>query len=166
MNVFKQILVCACVVLFTVLYLAHSAFAAVWNGIVPLKTSREEVGKILGAPIETPKEENAPLRFKVLGGTVTIAFVDEKFATKNKLPKEVVGKVRQIVLQHENSSATPESMGLDKKRDFVKNVNRKVMVYSNEKDGVMYTFIDGTLKTTYYVASAAQISKSDKYWVF
>lgn len=166
MNIFKQILVCACMVLFTVLCLAHSTFAAAWNGIVPLKTSREEVGKILGAPIETQEKEDASLQFRMSGGVVTIAFVDANFATKNHLSKETVGKVRQIVLQHENSTTTPESMGLDKKRNFVRTVNGKVTVYKNDKDGVMYTFIDGTLKTSYYVASAAQLSGSGKYWLF
>lgn len=141
------------------------SMAAVWNGIKPLNTSREEVEKILGAPLNA-QDGNNPLQFKVMGGIVTIAFVDDKFAATNKLPKEVVGKVRQIVLQHESASTTPEDLKLEGKPDFVKEQNGKVTVYRNEKDGIMYTFIDGTLKTSYYVASASQISRSSgKYWI-
>lgn len=153
--------------MFVLLFLIQSqiSMAAAWNGIVPLKTSREEVEKILGEPLNA-QDGNSPLQFKVLGGIVTIAFVDEKFVETNKLPKEAVGKVRQIVLQHENASTTPEDMKLETKPDFVKEQNGKVTVYRNEKEGVMYTFIDGTLKTSYYVAAASQISrKGNKYWI-
>lgn len=135
---------------------SHVSEAASWNGITPLKTSREEVEKILGAPVNS---QDGILQFKVMGGIVTVAFVDEKFVTINKLPKESLGKVRQIVLQHENSNATPEDMKLEMpKSGFLKEQQgTKVTIYRNEKDGITYTFIDGTLKTTYYVAAASQL---------
>ena len=156
------------VFLFTLLFALQSqiSMAADWNGITPLKTSREEVEKILGTPLESQQGDNGILRFNVMGGVVTVAFVDEKFAASNKLPKEVVGKVRQIVLQHENSSTTPEDLKLEGNSDFAKEENGKVAIYKNEKDGVIYTFIDGTLKTTYYVAAASKMSKGGKYWIF
>lgn len=141
--------------------LLQTAQAASWNGITPLRTSREEVEKILGAPVSS---QDGILQFKVMGGIVTVAFIDEKFVTINKLPKETLGKVRQIVLQHENSNATPEDMKLEApKSNFIKEQQgTKVTIYRNEKDGVTYTFIDGTLKTTYYVATASQL-KGGKY---
>lgn len=155
------------VLLFVILFAVQSQIsqAASWNGITPLKTSREEVEKILGAPVESQEDI---LKFKVMGGIVTVAFVDEKFVTINKLPKETLGKVRQIVLQHENSTATPEDMKLNGKSGFIKEEQgTKVTIYRNEKDGITYTFIDGTLKTSYYVASASQLPRGgEKYWVF
>lgn len=144
----------------------QNTMAAGWNGIIPLKTSREEVEKILGVPIARQEGTNTPLQFKVMGGIVTIAFVDENFITVSKLPKDVLGKVRQIVLQHDNSSTKPEDMKLDEKKEFVKEQKERVTTYRNEKDGITYTFIDGTLKTTYYFAAASQLSTGKKPWVY
>jgi len=146
---------------------AQTVWAAAWNGIVPLKTSREDVEKTLGAPIHRGEGEYGTMKFKVLGGTVTVAFIDAKFVSAKNLPKDTIGKVRQIVLNHESSSETPESMKLDGKSNFKKEENGNVVVYKNVKDGIMYTFIDGALKTTYYVPSSAEISKNGgKYWIF
>ncbi len=146
---------------------SQTVLGAAWNGIVPLKTSREEVEKTLGAPIHRENSEYGIMKFKVLGGTVAVAFIDEKFVATKRLPKDAVGKVRQIVLNHETSSETPESMKLDEKSNFKKEENGNVTIYKNAKDGIMYTFIDGKLKTTYYVPSSAEISKNGgKYWIF
>jgi hypothetical protein len=149
-----------------VLFQSQISQAAGWNGIIPLKTSREEVEKILGAPLNAAQNANEPLQFKVMGGVVTVAFIDEKFVATNKLPKEALGKVRQIVLQHESSTATPEDMKLDGKADFIKEQNQKVVIYRNEKEGIAYTFIDGVLKTTNYFAAASQLPRAGKYWIF
>lgn len=145
---------------------SQNTMAAGWNGIIPLKTSREEVEKILGSPIAPQESANSPLQFKVLGGVVTVAFVDEKFIAASKLSKDILGKVRQIVLQHENSKTTPEDMKLDEKKEFVKEQKERVTTYRNEKDGITYTFIDGTLKTTYYFADASQLSSGKKPWIY
>src|SRR5712691_5794887 len=92
--------------------------AASWNGIEPLKTRREDVVKILGQPIsESP---DGVLRFNVSGGSVQVSFVNEKFVTTKKLRSELAGTVLEIVLQHEHSSDTAESLSLLKNRDFIR----------------------------------------------
>jgi hypothetical protein len=59
------------------------ARAAAWNGIEPLKTRRDEVVKLLGAPIgESP---DGVMRFNVMGGSVQVSFVNDKFVTAKKL---------------------------------------------------------------------------------
>src|ERR1051326_9498739 len=70
-------------VLLALIINASSAFAASWNGIEPFKTRRDEVIKILGAPIgESP---DGIMRFNVMGGSVQVSFVNEKFVQAKKL---------------------------------------------------------------------------------
>ncbi len=110
----------------------------------------------------TPSSEGAggALTFKVMGGTVSISFVDQTFVRTKHLRPEVEGTVLQIILQHENSSDTPESMKLADNRGFTRDETKVAVVYRNLKDGVVYTFLNGTLKTTRYTFSEAQISRA------
>ena len=138
--------------------LAGTAAGATWNGIEPLKSRRAEVLKILGQPAsESP---DGILRFTVAGGSVQINFVDEKFVTLKKLKPELVGTVLQVILQHEHSSDTPESMKLLKNRQFVSENVHGVSIFRNVKDGIVYTFIDGTLKTTRYTFADGQLLRA------
>ena len=57
--------------------------AAPWNGIEPFKTRRDDVIKKLGAPIGESADGVA--RFKVMGGSVQVSFVNERFVTAKKL---------------------------------------------------------------------------------
>jgi hypothetical protein len=132
--------------------------AASWNGIEPLKTSRAEVLKIMGPPVS--ESTDGVLRFNVSGGSVQISFVNEKFVVNKKLRPELAGAVLEIVLQHEHSSDTPESMKLLKNRDFIRDDARNVSVFRNIKDGVVYTFIDGRLKTTRYTFADSQLGRA------
>lgn len=100
------------------------------------------------------------LRYKVSGGSVQISFVDEKFVVNKKLRPELAGTVLQIVLQHEHSSDTAESLKLLKNRDFVRDDARNISVFRNAKNGVVYTFIDGTLKTTRYTFADTQLGRA------
>jgi hypothetical protein len=135
-----------------------TAKAGSWNGIEPLKSRRADVVQILGAPVsDTP---GGPLTFKVLGGTVSISFVDEKFVRSKKLRPEIAGTVLQIILQHENSSDTPESMNLLKNRDFKREETKGALIFRNLKDGIVYTFLSGKLRTTRYTFSENQISRA------
>jgi hypothetical protein len=135
-----------------------TAKARSWNGIEPLKSRRADVVQNLGAPIsDTP---GGPLTFKVLGGTVSISFVDEKFVRSKKLRPEIAGTVLQIILQHENSSDTPESMNLLKNRDFKREETKGALIFRNLKDGIVYTFLSGKLRTTRYTFSENQISRA------
>lgn len=138
--------------------LPTKARAASWHGIEPFKTPRAEVLRILGTPIsETP---DGVLRFSVSGGSVQISFVNEKFVTAKKLRPELAGTVLLIVLQHEHSSETPESMNLLKNKDFVRDVARTIVVFRNIKDGIVYTFMDGQLKTTRYTFADSQLGRA------
>jgi hypothetical protein len=166
MNNLQSRLTVAASVLFVILLLVQVNKAASWNGIVPLKSSRADVERILGAPLKAQEGDDGPMQFKVLGGIVTVGFVSPKFAETKGLSKESIGKVLQIVLQHESSSETPESMKLGEKKDFAREEQSGNVIYRNEKDGIMYTFINGTLKTTYYVPALSQLSKGGKYSIF
>jgi hypothetical protein len=96
----------------------------------------------------------------VSGGSVQITFVDEKFVKNKKLRTELAGTVLEIVLQHEHSSDTAESMSLLQNRDFIRDNTRNVSVFRNLKNGVVYTFIDGSLKTTRYTFADTQLGRA------
>ena len=137
---------------------AGDAKAASWQGIEPLKTRRAEVVQILGTPISQSPE--GVLRFNVSGGSVQVSFADEKFVTTKRLRPELAGTVLEIVLQHEHSSETVESMNLPKNHNFVRDEVRNVAIFRNVKDGIVYTFIDGRLKTTRYTFADSQLARS------
>ena len=132
--------------------------AASWNGIEPFKTRRDEVLKILGKPVSESPE--GALRFVVNGGSVQISFVNERFVTTKKLRPELAGSVLEIVLQHEHSSDTADSMKLLTNRAFVRDDMRNISTFRNIKDGIVYTFIDGSLKTTRYTFADGQLGRA------
>lgn len=139
---------------------SETARAGTWYGIEPLKSRRADVLRILGQPIR--EGSNGSLTFKVAGGTAFIVFVDSKFVASKKLHPDVEGTVLQIVLQHENSSNTPESMKLIKNHDFVRVEDQGVVVFRNLKEGIIYSFVEGKLRTTRYTFSESQISHARK----
>ena len=132
--------------------------AGSWQGIEPLKSRRADVLQALGTPVSDPF--GGPLTFKILGGTASISFVDENFVRTKKLRAELAGTVLTIILQHEQSSNTPDSMGLLKNRDFAREETKNALIFRNLKDGIAYTFLDGKLKTTRYTFSDSQISRA------
>jgi len=134
------------------------ARAGAWQGIEPFKSRREDVLKILGPPVT--EGHNGLMTFKVAGGTASISFVDQNFVRTKKLRPEFAGTVLQVILQHESSSDTPESMNLSKQKDFVKDSSRDAVIYRNLKDGIVYTFINGRLRTTRYTFSESQIGRA------
>src|SRR5882762_2579066 len=138
--------------------LATDVGAASWNGIEPFKTTRAEVLKIMGPPISESTE--GVLRFNVSGGSVQVSFVNEKFVATKKLRPELAGTVLEIVLQHEHSSDTAESLNLLKNRDFIRDDVRNISFFRNPKDGLVYTFIDGSLKTTRYTFADTQLGRA------
>jgi hypothetical protein len=140
------------------LSLATAVNAASWHGIEPLKTRRDDVVKILGQPIS--ESTDGVLRFNVSGGSVQVSFVNEKFVATKKLRPELAGTVLEIVLQHEHSSDTAESLSLLKNRDFIRDDVRNISFFRNPKDGLVYTFIDGSLKTTRYTFADNQLSRA------
>jgi hypothetical protein len=136
--------------------------AAAWHNIEPLKSRRADVEHELGKPVSGAPAESGALHFKVAGGTVTVTFVSAKFVATKKLAPEYEGTVLEIVLQHDNAQDTPESLGLTKNDDFDHNSKGSVDVYQNLKDGVTYTFINGRLSTTRYMASTEQLLHAQK----
>ena len=132
--------------------------AGSWQGLEPFKSRRADVLQALGKPLSDPF--GGPLTFKILGGTASISFVDANFVRTKKLQPELEGTVLQIILQHENSSDTPDSMGLLKNREFTREEAKNVLVFRNLKEGVVYTFLYGKLKTTRYTFSENQISRA------
>lgn len=143
---------------------APSQAAAPWGKLEPLKSRRADVERELGTPLPpgAAAGEWGALRFKVDGGTVTVTFVDAKFVATKKLGSGVEGSVLQIVLQHERSSATPESLKLVNHSGFEREDRDGVTAYRNLKDGIAYTFANGKLITTRYSASVAQLTAAQK----
>jgi hypothetical protein len=143
-----------------VLAFVSLANAASWSGIEPYRSTRDEVVKILGQPVLDQMDVDGSLHFHVVGGTAVISFVDAKFATAKKLSSRKIGTVKQIVLQHEGGTDTPESLNLKGNNAFQREENNGVVVYRNLKEGVAYTFIAGVLRTTYYFPAGGQLPKT------
>ena len=158
----------ACLVLVaalaSLLILSQSVSAMGWNGIEPLKSRRADVERILGKPINDSIGETGTLRFKVNGGTVTIAFVNARFISNKKLDPALEGTVLEIVLQHDNSSDTPETLNIAGKSNFEREVTKDGHgeIYRNLKDGIVYTFYRGRLKTTRFTPSARDLGRARK----
>ena len=137
------------------------ARAATWNGIEPLKTHRDEVIKILGAPVgESP---DGVMRFNVMGGSVQVSFVNDKFVSAKKLRPELAGTVLEIVLQHERSSDTPETLKLLNNHVFTRDETKTSTIFRNMKEGIIYTFVEGLLRTTRYTFADDQLAKARRY---
>jgi hypothetical protein len=149
-------------VVFAALLISAPVKAAPWGGIEPLKSRRADVERLLGKPLRDQPGSNGTLHFKVSGGVVTIVFVDARFVATKKLFPEMEGTVRQIVLQHENASETPESLNIASNSDFERQEAQGTVVYRNLKEGIVYTFIGGKLKTSYFTPSAEQWAKAQK----
>ncbi|MDQ1523639.1 MAG: hypothetical protein QOE47_1563 [Pyrinomonadaceae bacterium] len=136
--------------------------AATWHGIEPLKSRRADVERELGQPVQQELSATNSLNFKVAGGMVTVTFVDAKFVQTKKLAPDVEGTVLLIVLRHDNSSDTPESLALANKNGFSREEKAGIIVFYNQKDGITYTFINGRLKTTRYAAATEQLLRAQR----
>lgn len=143
------------------IFAPDAAAAASWNDIEPLKSRRADVERALGRPLKDQPGQEGTLQFKVAGGTVTIAFVTARFVANKKLARDLEGTVLQIILQHDNSTDTPESLGLPGKRGFEREERQQgATIYSNLRDGILYTFYNGKLKTTRYTPSSEQLGRA------
>jgi len=149
-------------VVFAALVISSPAEAAPWGGIEPLKSRRADVERLLGKPLRDQPGSNGTLHFKVAGGIITIVFIDARFVATKKLFPEMEGTVRQIVLQHENARETPESLNIASNSSFERQEGQGTVVYRNLKEGLVYTFIGGKLKTSYFTPSAEQWAKAQK----
>lgn len=155
---FIRRIVATSAIAFVMLMVSVQAEAASWNGIEPFKTRRDEVIKILGQPIG--ETTDGAMRFTVMGGSVQVFFVDDKFVQAKRLRPELVGTVLEIVLQHDHASDTPESLKLASNRSFTKDETQSSLIFRNPKDGIAYTFQQGTLRTTRYTFADGQLMKA------
>jgi hypothetical protein len=145
--------------LLSILLTAGAARAATWKGLEPFVSKRAEVEQVLGAPTADRFADDGTLEFNVSGGRVTVFFVTPKFIASKKLPAHYEGTVLQIVLQHERAQDTPESMNLVTNKSFKHDAHGGVEVYTDEKEGLIYTFVESHLKTTRYAYSADRLAR-------
>ncbi|HWS86754.1 MAG TPA: hypothetical protein VN282_07305 [Pyrinomonadaceae bacterium] len=142
-----------------VLLPAGVARAATWKGLEPFVSKRADVERVLGAPVSDRLAEDGTLEFNVSGGRVTVFFVTPKFVASKKLPAHYEGTVLQIVLQHESAQDTPESMNLVTNKSFKREAKGSVEKYSDDKEGLFYTFVESRLKTTRYAYSMDRLAR-------
>jgi hypothetical protein len=143
----------------TVLLTAGAARAATWKGLEPFVSKRADVELALGAPVADRFSEDGTMEFRVDGGKVTIFYVTPKFVATKKLPAHYEGTVLQIILQHERAQDTPESMNLVTNKAFKREAKGAVEKYSDDKDGLFYTFVESRLKTTRYAYSMDRLAR-------
>jgi hypothetical protein len=143
----------------SLLLTAGAARAATWKGLEPFVSKRADVEQVLGAPSADRFSEDGTLEFNVSGGKVTVFFVTPKFVASKKLPAHYDGTVLQIVLQHESAQDTPESLNLVTNKAFRREAKGGVEKYSDDKDGIFYTFVESRLKTTRYSYSMDRLAR-------
>ena len=138
------------------LMLPPAANAASWNGIEPFKSRRADVERALGKPLSEKMGEGDTLRFRVAGGTATVAFVTRRFVETKKLASNLEGTVLQIILQHDNASDTPETLKLTTDKNFEREQRGASTLFGNTREGVFYMFVNNRLKTTRYTITTEQ----------
>jgi hypothetical protein len=125
----------------------------------PFVSKRADVEQVLGAPVADRFTDDGTLEFKVDGGKVTVFFVTPKFVASKHLAPSLEGTVLQIVLQHERAQDTPESMNLVNNKSFKREAAGGVEKYTDEKEGLIYTFVESHLKTTRYAYSMDRLMR-------
>jgi hypothetical protein len=145
-----------------IMFVAPFASSAPWQGIEPLKSRRDDVERILGKPLPGPGEATNELRFKIVGGRVTVTFVTPKFAETKHLDPNLEGTVLQVVVEYDNAPDTPQSLGVEADPNFAREERGPVAIYRNQKDGIVYSFMNGRLRRAYYSPSAEQLSRAQK----
>ncbi|HEX8888050.1 MAG TPA: hypothetical protein VF779_02680 [Pyrinomonadaceae bacterium] len=158
----RRVILSAIISLASLIILSQSVSAMSWNGIEPLKSRRADVERILGKPIVDQPGEEGTLNFKVNGGKVTITFVSARFVANKKLDQHLEGTVLEIVLQHDNSSDTPETLNITSNSKFERQDTAGGTSFRNQKDGIVYTFVNGRLKTTRFTPTTSELGRARK----
>src|SRR3954465_3056402 len=158
----RRVILSAVASIASLIILSQSALAMSWNSIEPLKSRRADVERILGHPLVEKPGEDGTLTFKVNGGMVTIAFVNAHFVANKKLNPNLEGTVLQIVLQHDNSTDTPETLNITGNSKFERQEVPNGSIFRNQKDGIVYTFVSGRLKTTRFTPTASELGRARK----
>ena len=89
--------------------------------------------------------------------------MNDKFVSAKKLRPELAGTVLEIVLQHEHSSDTPTTLRLLNNHVFTRDETRTSTIFRNMKEGIIYTFVEGMLRTTRYTFADDQLAKARRY---
>src|ERR1043165_1880740 len=134
----RRVILSAVASLASLMLLSQSVSAMSWNGIEPLKSRRADVERILGKPAMDQPGEEGTLHFKVNGGTVTVSFVSARFVANKKLDQHLEGTVLEIVLQHDNSSDTPETLNITSNSKFERQDTQVGAIFRNQRDGIVY----------------------------
>ena len=142
------------------LTLAQPVRAASWKGLEPFVAKRADVERVLGKPDRVSNSDT--LHFNMKDEVVTVYFVTSKFIVAKKLSPALEGTVLQIVVQHERSADTPESLRIVKNSDFKRESKGNVEVFINAKEGLSYTFINSRLRTTRFSYSEEKLSRENK----
>lgn len=140
----------------------EEAGAASWKGLEPFISKRADVEAVLGKPIQDRLAQDGALKFNMSDGTATVFFVTPKFVAAKRLSPALEGTVLQIVLSHDRATDTPESLNLVKNSAFKREARAEMAVFTNEKDGIVYTFVKNQLRTTRYAYSAGQLARIQK----
>ena len=152
---FQAVLITVCAAV-AMLGAARSTAAASWNGIEPFKSTRDDVLRILGKP--TGESTDGVLRFNVMGGSVQVSFVSDKFVLAKKLRPSLAGTVLEVVLQHEHSSETPVTMKLLDNKAFIRDETKTTTIFRDIKEGIIYTFVNDKLSSTRYTFADSQLN--------
>jgi len=146
-----------------------------WHGLMPLRSTREDVEKLLGEPPPVPKDGT---RFYTLNKSRSIYFVDEGevyIVFAEDLfdgPRECLNTVAAgTVLMIEVTPKTKRSIG-----EFITNEKRYrkfdpsdppnigYEAYANEEDGLIVRAFKGTVDRIVYVASALDKPQCPSYY--
>lgn len=140
----------------------RDGLAAPWQGIEPLRSRRADVERILGKPLGAASDAATELRFRIVGGRVTVTFVTPKFIETKRLDPSLVGTVLQVVVDYDNAADTPQSLGIQNDTNFAREERGPVAIYRNQKEGIVYSFLNGRLRRAYYSPSAEQLSRAQR----
>jgi hypothetical protein len=142
------------------LSVAQPVMAATWKGLEPLVSKRADVERVLGRPNRVANSDM--LQYNMKDEVVTVYFVTSKFIVAKKLSPALEGTVLQIVVQHQRALETPASLNIVTNSDFKRESKGNVVVLTNAKEGLIYTFVNERLKTTRYTFSEEQLARQAK----
>ncbi|MER3428631.1 MAG: hypothetical protein C4334_11140 [Pyrinomonas sp.] len=140
----------------------QDAMAAPWQGIEPLRSRRADVERILGKPLGAASDAATELRFRIVGGRVTVTFVTPRFIETKRLDPNLAGTVLQVVVDYDNAADTPQSLGIQNDANFAREERGPIAIYRNQREGIVYSFLNGRLRRAYYSPSAEQLSRAQR----
>ena len=141
---------------------AEPSAAEQWRGIIPLKSTRADVDRLLGKPL--PGNPDFLAKYKLRDEEVTINYADRKLCREADRCECLVpdGTVLDISVQPKRKvSFATLRIDQDKFSKHPLAENADIEVYYNGEAGLIYTIsrTDGTLLYTQYAASSRDCEK-------